>query len=327
MKTEELKYLLDNKIRGNNIYIHTLLTQDMLNKYICSFLNTNGGRLIFGISDDGLNLVVKKSVFSVINAYNKAIEEFVCYKSFIQYTRLEIDGNSIDVIEVNKSSDESTYDNISYYFNEEKREPEEKQVISVFLSYCQKDKGIADIIDEKLPQLERRIEITRDIRAVGYGESFSAFMQTIADKDFVISIVSDRYLKSRNCMYEMCELMRDRRFQEKLLFLVVNDEDEKYCYPNNCSQNEKIGAHIYDPIKQATYLMFWKEKETEMNTTIREINDPAISQNQNIELEIIRKIQINIKDFMRDLSDRKGIGFEEMLTSNFKDMIDFIHNK
>ena len=108
----------------------------------------------------------------------------------------------------------------------------------MFLSYCQRDKGIADIIDEKLPQIERRIEIARDIRVVGYGESFSAFMQTIADKDFVISIVSDRYLKSRNCMYEMCELMRDRRFQEKLLFLVVNDEDEKYCYPNNCSQNE-----------------------------------------------------------------------------------------
>ena len=84
----------------------------------------------------------------------------------------------------------------------------------MFLSYCQKDKGIADIIDTKLPRIERKIEITRDIRAVGYGESFSAFMQTIADKDFVISIVSDRYLKSRNCMYEVCELMRDRRFKE-----------------------------------------------------------------------------------------------------------------
>lgn len=327
MKIEELKYLLDNKIRENNIYIHTLLAQDRINKYICSFLNTNGGRLIFGINDDGLNLVIKKSVFSVIKAYNKAIQEFACYKDFIQYTRFEMDGNSIDVIEVGKSSEESTYNNIAYYFNEEKREPEEKQVISVFLSYCQKDKGIADIIDTKLPQIERKIEITRDIRAVGYGESFSAFMQTIADKDFVISIVSDRYLKSRNCMYEVCELMRDRRFQEKLLFLVVNDEDEKYCYPDDYDQNEKIGAHIYDPIKQATYLKFWKKKESEMDKAIREINDPVISQNQNIELEIIRKIEVNIKDFMRDLSDRKGIGFEEMLTSNFKDMVTFIHKK
>lgn len=327
MKIEELKYLLDNKIRENNIYIHTLLAQDKINKYICSFLNTNGGRLIFGINDDGLNLTVKKSVFSVSNAYNKAIQEFVCYKDFIQYTRLEIDGNSIDVIEVRKSIEESTYGNIVYYFNEKKREPEEKQVISVFLSYCQKDKGIADIIDTKLPQIERRIEITRDIRAVGYGESFSAFMQTIADKDFVISIVSDRYLKSRNCMYEVCELMRDRRFQEKLLFLVVNDEDKKYCKVGDYDESEKIGAHIYDTIKQATYLKFWKEKEAEMDQVIRDLNDPVISQNQSNELEIIRKIEVNIKDFMRDLSDRKGIGFEEMLTSNFEDMIAFIHNK
>ena len=195
----------------------------------------------------------------------------------------------------------------------------------MFLSYCQKDKGIADIIDTKLPQIEKRIEITRDIRAVGYGESFSEFMQTISDKDFVISIVSDRYLKSRNCMYEVCELMRNRKFKEKLLFLVVDDEDEKYCYPNDRPQNgEKIGAHIYDPIKQVDYLKYWKEKEAEMDSIIREIDDPVISQNQNIELEIIRKIEGNIKDFMKDLSDRKGIRFEEMLASNFKDMINFI---
>ena len=150
-------------------------------------------------------------------------------------------------------------------------------------------------------------------------------MQTISDKDFVISIVSNRYLKSRNCMYEMCELMRNRKFKEKLLFLVVDDKDEKYCYPNDRPQDgEKIGAHIYDPIKQVDYLKYWKEKEAEMDNIIREIDDPVISQNQNIELEIIRKIEGNIKDFMKDLSDRKGIRFEEMLASNFKDMINFI---
>lgn len=63
MKSEELKYFVDNKIRENNIYIHTLWGQDKINKYICSFLNTNGGRLIFGINDDGLNLVVKNQYF------------------------------------------------------------------------------------------------------------------------------------------------------------------------------------------------------------------------------------------------------------------------
>lgn len=325
MKSEELKYFVDNKIRENNIYIHTLWGQDKINKYICSFLNTNGGRLIFGINDDGLNLVVKKSVFSVIKVYNKATQEFRDCKDKIQHTKLQIDGNNIEVIEVGKADEECTYKNIAYYFNEHKREPEEKIAISVFLSYCQKDKGIADIIDTKLPQIEKRIEITRDIRAVGYGESFSEFMQTISDKDFVISIVSDRYLKSRNCMYEVCELMRNRKFREKLLFLVVDDEDEKYCYPNDRPQNgEKIGAHIYDPIKQVDYLKYWKEKEAEMDSIIREIDDPVISQNQNIELEIIRKIEDNIKDFMKDLSDRKGIGFEEMLASNFKDIKYFI---
>ena len=93
MKSEELKYFVDNKIRENNIYIHTLWGQDKINKYICSFLNTNGGRLIFGINDDGLNLVVKKSVFSVINVYNKATQEFrdcktIFYKGIMPSERI-----------------------------------------------------------------------------------------------------------------------------------------------------------------------------------------------------------------------------------------------
>ena len=36
MKSEELKYFVDNKIRENNIYIHTLWGQDKINKYICN---------------------------------------------------------------------------------------------------------------------------------------------------------------------------------------------------------------------------------------------------------------------------------------------------
>ena len=82
----------------------------------------------------------------------------------------------------------------------------EEQEKTLFLSYCQKDSDIANLIETGLaPHINGKAKISRDIRDVEYHESFKKFMQTIETHDFVIMIVSDHYLKSRNCMFEVLE--------------------------------------------------------------------------------------------------------------------------
>ena len=262
------------------------------------------------------------------SSYKNIVEEFSDEKS-IQYGNLLIDNHSIDYIEVEKSSKEYMYNGMIYYFDDTKREPIEKTFITIFLSYCQKDKGIANIVEEKLKENEKRLEIFRDIREVEYRDKFSEFMQTISDKDFVLSIVSDRYLKSRNCMYEMSELMRDSKYASKLLFIIISDSDKKYYLSEDLPDDEKqgVGAHIYDIGQQTEYIMYWKEKEKEMNNAIEKINDPVISRNQINELEVIKIIELKIRDLMSELFDRKGISFEEMVNTNFIDIIKIIRNK
>lgn len=328
MKSEEMKYNIDNRIRDNNIYIHTNWSVDKLKRYVCAFLNTNGGILVFGIKDDGLNLILKKSVFDIFSSYKNIVEEFSDEKN-IQYGKLLIEDHNVEYIEVGKSSKEYMYNGVIYYFDDVKREPIKKIPITMFLSYCQKDKGIANIVEEKLKENEKRLEIFRDIREVEYRDKFSEFMQTISDKDFVLSIVSDRYLKSRNCMYEMSELMRDRKYESKLLFIIVSDSDKKYYLSEDLPDDEKqgVGAHIYDVGQQTEYIMYWQEKEQEMKNAIEKINNPVISRNQISELEVIKTIELNIRDLMSMLFDRKGISFEEMVNTNFIDMMDIIRNK
>ena len=328
MKSEELKYKIDNKIRENIIYIHTNWSVDKLKRYVCAFLNTSGGALVFGIKDDGLNLILKKSVFDIFSSYKNIVEEF-SDEGNVQYGKLLIDNHNVEYIEVEKSSKEYMYNGVIYYFDDVKREPIKKIPITMFLSYCQKDKGIANIVEEKLKENEKRLEIFRDIREVEYRDKFSEFMQTISDKDFVLSFVSDRYLKSRNCMYEMSELMRDRKYESKLLFIIVSDSDKKYCLSEDLpdDENQGVGAHIYDVGQQTEYLMYWQEKEQEMKNAIEKINDPVISRNQISELEVIKTIELKIRDLMSTLFDRKGISFEEMLNTNFIDMMDIIRNK
>ena len=318
MTRDELEEIITEESRNNICYVHTMLGEEKLCKLVCGFLNTNGGKIIFGIKDDGLNLHVKKSVFSVEASYQKLLSVFIDCASNLKYGKYEINGNNIECIEIEKSNKEQTYKGIVYYFSNTEREAVEKKTVSVFLSYCQKDKGIANIIDKRLVEIDSRISITRDIRVVNYRESFSAFMQTITEKDYVISLVSDRYLKSRNCMYEICELMRNRNYVEKLLFIVISDEDEKYCLAEDISGVTcGIGAHIYDVVRQGDYVIYWKDKEKELEELISKINDPIASRNQIEELEVVRKIKTNIRDFMKELTDKKGICFEDMLKSDF----------
>lgn len=328
MKSEELKYKIDNRIREDIIYIHTNWSVDKLKRYVCAFLNTNGGVLVFGIKDDGLNLILKKSVFDIFSSYKNIVEEFSDERN-IQYGKLLIDNLNVEYIEVEKSSKEYMYNGVIYYFDDVKREPIKKIPITMFLSYCQKDKGIVNIVEEKLKENEKRLAIFRDIREVEYRDKFSEFMQTISDKDFVLSIVSDRYLKSRNCMYEMSELMRDRKYESKLLFIIVSDSDKKYYLSEDLPDDEKqgVGAHIYDMGQQTEYIMYWQEKEQEMKNAIEKINDPVISRNQISELEVIKTIELKIRDLMNTLFDRKGISFEEMVNTNFIDIMNIIRNK
>ena len=114
---------------------------------------------------------------------------------------------------------------------------------TLFMSYCQKDSDIANLIEGGLaPHINGKARISRDIRDVEYHESFKKFMQTIETHDFVIMIISDNYLKSRNCMFEVLEVIKNSQFQKKLAFIVLSDDDIKYYQDQTIPS---IGAKAY----------------------------------------------------------------------------------
>ena len=193
---------------------------------------------------------------------------------------------------------------------------------TVFLSYCQKDKDIADCIDEKMGKLlEGTATLSRDIRDVEYHESFKKFMQSIEKHDYVISIISDNYLKSRNCMYEMLEVVKDSKFSQRLLFIVLTNEDAKY-YKIAPVQN--IGADVYSVSGQAKYSKFWSQMDKELDSEIEEIGNSIYAINQIKEEKIIQKILLDLPDFLEFVRENKGLSLTEHLENGFADMISFM---
>ena len=198
----------------------------------------------------------------------------------------------------------------------------EKTVKTVFLSYCQKDKDIADSIDEKIGMLiEGKATLSRDIRDVEYHESFKKFMQSIEKHDYVISIISDNYLKSRNCMYEMLEVVKDSNFSQRLLFIVLTNEDAKYY---KVAPIQDIGADVYSVSGQAKYSKFWSQMDKELDSEIEEIGNSIYAINQIKEKKIIQKILLDLPDFLEFVRENKGLSLTEHLENGFADMISFM---
>lgn len=86
-------------------------------------------------------------------------------------------------------------------------------MVNMFVSYCQIDSVYADNID--LYFKNKDVSIRRDIRDISQWKSIREYMQTIRDMDYAILIVSDNYLKSFNCMYEVLELIKEKTMRIK----------------------------------------------------------------------------------------------------------------
>ncbi len=198
----------------------------------------------------------------------------------------------------------------------------EKKLTTIFLSYCQKDTDIAQFLEEHLaPQLKDKAKISRDIRDVEYHQSFKKFMQTIEQHDFVITIISDNYLKSRNCMYEMLEVVKDSNFSQKLIFIVLSDEDVKYYKEEPL---KKIGADIYSASEQAEYTKYWTAFDKKLDKQIEDIGNSMHAITQIKEKKIVQKILLDMPEFLEFIADNKGIPFSEHVANNFADMISFM---
>ena len=152
-------------------------------------------------------------------------------------------------------------------------------------------------------------------------ESFKRFMQSIEKHDYVITIISDNYLKSRNCMFEMLEVVKDSYFSKKLLFIVLGDDDAKY-YKN--IPQEGISADVYSALGQAKYSKYWSSVDKELEIEIEEIGDPMHAILQIKEKQIVQKILLDMPEFLEFIRDNKGLTLSEHIEKGFEDMISFM---
>ena len=93
----------------------------------------------------------------------------------------------------------------------------------VFISYAWggDSEEITNKVDEALKA--SKINLVRDKRDLGFKGRIKDFMQQIGKGRAVVVIISDKYLKSENCMFELIQTFQNDEFTDRILPIVLED--------------------------------------------------------------------------------------------------------
>lgn len=177
----------------------------------------------------------------------------------------------------------------------EKIKNEPDKGMRIFLSYSWADDELANSIDEIF--MHNGITLVRDRRELRYKSSIKEFMKQIRKEDFALILISDNYLKSASCMYEVAEFIKDESYKERILPIVKND------------------AKIFKAIDRNQYLLYWQEQYKKLKIESEDLDE--LNKVDTIK-ELLRyeKIQRDLPDFLSDISDMNLITCENSI-SNF----------
>lgn len=318
MTGEEILSLIINNDRTNLYCIYPVASVEQIGNLISALSNNNGGIIVLGVHDDGVNLRVKGYVFKfdIENLKFKLSENAkISFNSFTHGETL------INYIEVLPTFRLTKYDNKAFTFDN-KSKVKEFKVKKIFLSYSHKDTCIANLVDNKLTLFGRgRLFITRDIRTMEYKSNIKKFMQTVSEHDFMLSIISDSYLKSHGCMYEISELMRNRFYWDKFIFIILNENDVEH-YPLAVEQSS-VKADIYSR-KRFEYIKYWENEKNKINELSSEIKELACQEGIVEEAKQISTIAMNIAELIESLKNNLGKDFNEMLNNEFSEVLSLI---
>jgi internalin A len=175
----------------------------------------------------------------------------------------------------------------------------QNDIPAVFFSYAwgeEREKNVDALYDSLKTD---GFTVVRDKVDLKYGKSISQFMQEIGKGSFVMVFISDKYLKSDNCMYELYEVFRRSELE--------TEELRRKIYPIRIEN-----INLNDPAVRRKYYEHWKQLEAETKTNV---NDYGEDQSK---LRKIEAIKIAIRDFLLFLEDTNALTPELLSENNFE---------
>ncbi|UCH94540.1 MAG: TIR domain-containing protein [Candidatus Aminicenantes bacterium] len=170
----------------------------------------------------------------------------------------------------------------------------------IFVSYSWKDKDIVDQIDKDFQTVG--ITLIRDVRDLKYKDSIKQYMKRIRVSDFVLMIISNNFLESHNCMFEVLEFVKDESYKNRILPIILPDTN-------------------LTPEGKSFYTNYWQDRVDKLENILRKQKLGNIHSLLE-DLKIFENISATVADFLMTISDMLCISLEELKSNNYRDILD-----
>jgi len=191
---------------------------------------------------------------------------------------------------------------------------------SVYFSYAWSDgsesaeHSLESIVNNLYESIKAdNINVIIDKIDLGYKESISEFMQEIGRADFIVVALSDKYLKSPNCMFELYEIFRNSKLEKESFIDKI--------YPIRVENLSLSSPKVLDK-----YFEHWEKLELEWAELIMK-RGIKISAAQKLRHDRIKAISTNLGDILDILNDINSSSKEVLSENNFEKIKEEIQKK
>jgi hypothetical protein len=190
--------------------------------------------------------------------------------------------------------------------------PMNSEVISVekeiFISYAWggESEEFVNKLDEAFQV--KGITIIRDKRDLGFKGRIKPFMEKIGRGKAIIVIVSEKYLKSENCMFELVQISKNEQFYDRVFPIILDD------------------AKIYKSAQRIKYVQHWEEQIKELDEAMRTVGSANL-QGFREDIDLYTKIRAMIADLTNILRDMNTLSPSIHAESNFEELFKALEGK
>jgi len=176
----------------------------------------------------------------------------------------------------------------------------------VFVSYAWKaenEKAVVDRLEQACHQ--RDIILLRDNNEIKYKDSILEYMKKLGAGNYIIVVLSDAYLKSRFCMFELLTIHEHKQFHQRVFPIALQ------------------GLDINEPETKLDYLDYWDGKIESLEERMqksRQAHRNGVNEDLNLYMEIRRSCD----NLMTILADMNVLTEEIHVETDFEVLIDKI---
>lgn len=179
--------------------------------------------------------------------------------------------------------------------------------IFIFYAWGGESEEIANALESAFQ--EEGIRVVRDKTDLGYKGLVREFMQQIGQGKCVVTVISDKYLKSKNCLFELLEIASNSDFYDRIFPIVLRD------------------AQIYNPVERLNYINYWDGKRKELNEAIKEVDEIVNLEGITEEINLYAAIRSKFAEITNLLQNMNSLTVKMHREADFGQIIAAIQKK